>query len=110
MSYEFSQGTRLMLYKEPYCGQCGKNSNAMLSLHHINSRTSDSPFNGIYLCYKCHDKVTMSKSEQISFIKKTWKNIHDNQPDYKLIENDLDFFKLMAKKWGMTVLQFLKLI
>lgn len=110
MSYEFSQETRQMILEEPYCAKCGRNANAILSIHHINGRTSNSVFNGICLCFKCHDTVKMSKHEQIKFIKSTWESIQRNHPDYKLTENDLDFFKIMAKRWGMELTNFMILI
>lgn len=110
MSYEFSEKIRQMILEEPYCGKCGRNSNAILEIHHCNGRTSNSVFNAVLLCKKCHDKVTMSKCEQTKFIKSTWESVQRNNPEYQITENDMEFFQLIAKKWGMELIDFMILI
>lgn len=108
MSYEFSQETRQMILEEPYCAVCGRNANANLSIHHLNGRTSDSVFNASLLCYYDHDKVNMGKEEQLKLIKYTWQVIKKHYPDYKIKQNDLDFFNIIAKKWGITLSKLLQ--
>jgi len=108
MSFEFSQETRQMLLSEPECGECGRNANTILSIHHINGRTSNSILNGITLCFYCHDRVTMSKEEQIKYLKTTWKLIQREYPDYQIKTIDKEFLEMLAKKWGMSVNEILK--
>lgn len=108
MSYEFSRETRQILYEEPYCGECGRNSNAMLEAHHINNRTSNSPINAILLCKKCHDKIKGGKEELIKYTQIAWKRLKRNYPDYKITQNDLKHLENLANKFGITVSELIQ--
>lgn len=97
-----------MILDEPYCAICGRNANSMLEIHHILGRVSNSVFNASLLCKHCHDKVTMSKEEQIRLVKRTWQVIQQHSPDYKITHNDLEFFNKISKRWGIPISEIIK--
>jgi hypothetical protein len=62
---DFSNETRHLWLGHWECGLCKKNGQTTggLELHHIYGRVSDSPFNSVVLCKKCHASIAHNDDE-----------------------------------------------
>ena len=87
----FSQQTRELFRDVWECGECTLNGQERggLTLHHILSRVSSSPLNGIILCGVCHGKVGHAQEEHIKLLRKTLAYLIGQ--GYKLQDKDRSF-------------------
>ena len=83
LSNPFAQYVRDLWFPEHYwCGDCG-HSDRPIELHHIYGRESNSAYNSIPLCKKCHDAISFdgeSKKEQYVMYASDWLNDHNYEP------------------------------
>lgn len=95
---DFSELTRALYIFEKVCWNCGREAS---ELHHVMSRTSNSPLNAYVICRKCHENYTsLSKYELLkkAFIFLIRKNYKFKERDYIFMENNRIYYEKIIKE------------